>query len=237
MGYSLAANPDPDVNGERFLAEMLKDQINRFVDVGANVGDWSYRLIESVSPCAVGLLFEPSPPAVKHLRCRFGTHPNLKILEFALSDRAGRTRFFQESSFGETSSLVPGTSNANAVAIEVETVTLDEALEREGWPGADFVKIDAEGHDLNVMLGAESLLKRRALRFVQFEYGGAWARNGSTLGKAIGYLAEFGYETRVVTPEGPMSYRYGRFREFFRYCNFVAAPLAEWSVLYRDKGL
>lgn len=231
IGYSLADSPNPDANGETLLLASLKTQITRFVDVGANVGDWSNRLVACFAPHAAGLLIEPNPQAAKHLYARFSGNPRLKVLEVALSDKEGKAKFFQEPTCGEASSLVPGASNANAIAIDVTIRTLDEVLAGESWSGADFVKIDAEGHDFNILVGCTHLLEQHALRFIQFEYGGAWAANGSTLGQAVRFLSKFGYETRVVTPLGPNPYEYENFREFFRYCNFVAAPPAEFSKL------
>jgi FkbM family methyltransferase len=47
--------------------------------------------------------------------------------------------------------------------IEVETITLDEACQREGIEEIDFLQIDVQGADLNVLKGAADLLSRSVL--------------------------------------------------------------------------
>jgi len=47
-----------------------------------------------------------------------------------------------------------------ARSIRVETVTLDDFLEAEGWPRVDLIKIDVEGAEPAVIRGMERFLKR-----------------------------------------------------------------------------
>lgn len=237
MGYSLAETPHAEENGERLLLEMVAERIESFVDVGANVGDWSDLIVAGVAQAAEGLLFEPNPAAAARLRKRFSGNPRVEVIEVALSDKIGRARFSQEANCGEASSLVNAPRDPAFTSIDVDTATLDGVLRGKRWSHVDFLKIDAEGHDFNVMVGARDLLARRAVRFLQFEYGGFWAKNGSTLGRAIDFLSEFGYETRVITPRGPRQYLYETFREFYRYCNFVAAVPQEWESLARARSV
>jgi len=228
MGYALAPSPNPEKNGEDSLLSLFRGRIESFVDVGANIGDWSAR-VTRIAPMAVGILFEPNPAAADALRARFSDNKRITIIQAAASNKAGRVRFFQEAACGETSSLVPGSSNPNAIQIEVRTISLSETLHEMNWSTVDFVKIDAEGNDFDVLQGAKESLQKRAIRVLQFEYNAAWALNGSTLAKAIRFLDEFGYSTRVITPKGPIEYNYSEFRDFFRYCNFVAAPPNVWA--------
>ena len=237
MGYSLASGADPESNGENLLMSLMRGRIDTLLDVGANVGDWSDHVLRDIAPAARGLLFEPNPVAAGRLRARFGGNPRIEVIEAAVSDQAGRVRFFQEAGCGVTSSLVPGASNVEAAVIDVESVTLDEVLLQRKWPSVDFLKIDAEGHDDNVLRGARSLLERRAIRCLQFEYGASWAPNGSTLAKTIRFLEGFGYVVRAITRKGPIPYSYPEFREFFRYCNFAAAPREEWAGILGDAGI
>ncbi len=231
MGYSLAPSPRMDENGEGKMLSMMRGRINRFVDVGANVGDWTARVLSGVAPQASALLFEPNPEAVKRLRVRFARSDGVQIVGCALSRAPGQANLFVVPDCGETTSLVNGWHSQERCVTEVEVGTLDGILKREKWVDVDYVKVDTEGHDFDVLLGAEDLLSRGAVGVIQFEYGYAWALNGSTLGRAIRYLEKFGYETRAVTRNGPIIYDYFEFREFFRYSNFAAARPEVWSGL------
>lgn len=214
-------------NGEHLLLSRLAGSIRRFVDVGANVGEWTQHLISHVAPDAEGLLIEPNPGAVDVLRRRFAGWNKIEILPMALSDRVGCSSLFLcDASAG--CSLVAG-ALPGAPTVDVVTETLDRLISQRGWDHVDFLKIDAEGHDLDVLRGAGGLLGIRAIGFVQFEYMQSWALNGSALGGAIGMLRSAGYETRLLTPKGPIPFDYGFYREFFRYANFVAATRERWA--------
>lgn len=217
-------------NGEYALLDRLGALIERFVDVGANEGDWTDHLLSAVSSDAEGLLLEPNPRVVERLRQRFAGQERVQILQIAASDGAGRQPLFLcDVSAG--CSLVSGVL-PDAPSVEVEVAAVDDIVRKRGWTRLDFVKIDAEGHDLNVLKGARELLGDRAIGFVQFEYMRAWAMNGSALGGAIGLLARAGYETRLLTPSGPIAFDYDFYREFFRYANFVAATREKWVELF-----
>jgi hypothetical protein len=53
----------------------------------------------------------------------------------------------------------------------IETLTLDRFCEVEGMKNIDFLKIDTEGYDLEILKGAETMLKKQAIDFVQVEAG------------------------------------------------------------------
>ena len=60
-------------------------------------------------------------------------------------------------------------------ARRVPVTTVDNELSARGWQDVDFLKIDTEGYDLNVLLGASDLLARKGVKVVQFEYNATWA--------------------------------------------------------------
>jgi FkbM family methyltransferase len=222
IGYHVAPfNTDPGRNGERWLLTRVAPHLRRFIDVGANVGDWSAAALE-LAPSARGIAVEPGEEAVARLRARL---PDLEIVTAAAGARSGRSLFFEQSGAGELSSMVRGNCLNGGVSgayRDVEVVTIDQLLERYGWDSVDFVKIDAEGYDAYVLRGAEQALAKQQLAVVQFEYNQPWAQAGSSLGGVLAQLSDAGYVTGALGPEGSRRYDYGRLGEFYRYSNFVA---------------
>jgi FkbM family methyltransferase len=224
IAFSLATTPDRRHNGEELLAQTVGPRISSFIDVGANVGDWTDILLSASGGKAAGLLLEPGVGACARLRDRLGDKlgPNLKLMRVAASDREGSATFYEELEAGETSSLVSGASRGSATAVEVTTVTLDALL--EGMPGraVDFLKIDAEGFDGRILAGAAKAFADRRIGIVQFEYNAPWRRAGTTLENACAELSSKGYVVRVLTRGGLRRFDLNAVGEFFDYANFVA---------------
>jgi FkbM family methyltransferase len=223
---------DPAKNGEIALMNAVAPSSKCFIDVGANVGAWAKAFLERMRSEGVGIAVEPSEQARARLCGALAPMaPRVHIIAAAAGDTEGSIDFYSEPNAGETSSVVPGFSNAKSERIQVELTTVDRLAERFGVGHIDFMKIDAEGYDLHVIRGASGLLRRQAVDVVQFEYNAPWALAGSTLGACIALLSGWGYEVFLLKGDGLHRFRYAKHGEYFGYSNFAAvAPAAHSRV-------
>tara|TARA_B100000965_G_scaffold406716_1_gene447502 strand:+ start:1041 stop:1808 length:768 start_codon:yes stop_codon:yes gene_type:complete len=221
IAYHLAEDANPHKNGEYALARLVAPHCKHFIDVGANVGDWTAFFLEhGESPS--GLLFEPGGRAFEKLEERFGELIDIELVDAALGAQVGEAIFFEEPHCGETSSLVNVLTDPSAKRRTCRVTTLDEELYHRGWAHVDFLKIDAEGYDGLVLRGAHRLLEAKKINLIQFEYNAPWAQANSTLGSVIEYLKAFGYEIALLHSDGLYVFDYARYGEVFRYMNLVA---------------
>lgn len=220
VALHLGLDINHETNGEAWIARQLGPRCHTFVDVGANRGDWTDVFL-AVSPDAVGILFEPGSRASAELSRRFGANPRVTIVAAAASDVEGTAEFFEEPDAGRHSSLVAGFSRG-AEATSVRTTTLDAELAARGIDRVDYLKIDAEGHDLKVLRGAEQYLREQKVGFVQFEYNEAWRLAANRLQDALELLHGAGYEVFLLKGSGLWSFPYSIYGEYYRYSNFVA---------------
>lgn len=210
-------------NGEEFLLRSFTGGDSTFFDVGANVGDWTDIYLKSRPGSAHGVLFEPSRSAVAQLQERYSHLKNIEIVEAAVAEVPGPMKFFEEPGAGQTSSLAPGFSGRDARLREVNVTTIDVEAEKRGLPYIDFLKVDVEGFDLNVIKGTRNLLSQERIGLIQFEYTDAWAIAGNTLRSAFDWLGSFGYEAFLLRKSGLYKLKYKLYGEYFTYSNFVAA--------------
>jgi len=168
------------------------------------------------------LLFDPSESAIEALRPRFKAYSVLEVIHSAVGKISGYATLFEEPNSGEMSSLVPGVSSTDAIKKQVKIVTLDEEAECRNLKYIDFLKIDAEGYDLHVLLGAYNLLYHQKIGYVQFEYNSSWAPANSTLSAALNFLSSVGYHVFLLRPGRLVNLDYDLYGEYFNYSNFVA---------------
>jgi FkbM family methyltransferase len=133
------------------------------LDVGANIGLSSVTLARLVGKVRS---FEPSPHNAGFLQRNLQLNGvrNVEVTQAAVSDAPG-VLTFHEAQFGAGSHVMsPGDLSRGAPSIEVPCLTLDSL----DLPRVDFMKIDVEGHEPEVLAGARRLLERdRPLIFTE----------------------------------------------------------------------
>lgn len=143
-------------------------------DIGCHAGRHARPFLELTGPAGRVIGFEPIPAMAAQLRSLAAAHPTFDIHETALSNRAGRTSFAFAEGTPEESGLIERQFNHPELAqvrqIEVAVNRLDDFAAAQGLPDPDYVKIDVEGAELDVLEGARGLLAR-ARPILSVEYG------------------------------------------------------------------
>lgn len=226
VGYHVtqaARHIDLMENGEAMFAAAMAPFVSTFIDVGANVGDWT-AYMRSQAPESHGMAIDPSGSAIAQLRVRFGDEPAIEVIHAAVtaSDAPAELTFFEEPDAGQTASLVPGAAMANALSVKVATTTISQLIAHMGWAQLDLLKVDTEGYDLHVLRGCQPLLAAHRIGAVQFEYNSQWRLAGSSLLTAYQLLEEYGYAVYLLSPSGLHPFPIREIGDFFSYANFVA---------------
>lgn len=220
--HSLYDGAFHEINGEQLLAKNIASECKTFVDVGANTGDYSEMFLQlGEAENIKAVLYEPSECANAELRPKFA-NSNVLIKQKAVGEAQEQMEYYEEAMSGESSSLLKGVSNSSAIKKIVKVVTLSEEFESLNWKRINFLKIDCEGYDFNVILGAERLLEKQLIDVIQFEYNRAWSTACSTLEYCINYLRQFGYETYLLKKDGLHEFNHSAYGEFYAYANFVS---------------
>lgn len=111
-----------------------------------------------------GILVEPQSRNCELIRKE---RPGVRLFQVACGSPKQRGKARLQLA-GHTSKLIPDSLDVSTVRYEdVEVITLDEVLERAGNPKIDFVSIDVEGNDLEVLRGFD--LKRHRPQLILIE--------------------------------------------------------------------
>jgi len=128
------------------------------LDVGACRGDFSIPAARRVGKKGRVIAVEPEPQNLLFLRKAAAGLGNVRIVAKCAWRRAGRVRLNLSGSPGEHSVMRLGPQPVGS--IEVEADTLDHMLEELRIKRVDFMKVDVEGAELEVLEGAREVLKR-----------------------------------------------------------------------------
>jgi FkbM family methyltransferase len=220
---------DPYRNGElRIARELLaapSDRVSVVLDVGANRGNYAAMLLDDVGSNLDVHCFEPSPTAYAELAARFDGNPRVRLQNIGLGDVEGDVALHTNATGSGCASLhdraVFGSSTSELVRVR----RLDSVCSELGLSAIDFLKIDAEGHDLMVLRGAGTLLEERCIGAIQFEHGGT-APDARVFLRDFFDLLEPDYRIHRLLPDGlwPLQ-AYTEDLELSLYANYVALPV------------
>lgn len=234
-------------NGEELVHEAALRRRSRgdpplvALDVGANTGQWSRRLLALSDRLGIDVqvhALEPSAFTFERLveGARAWAGGRLVAVNAAASDAPGRAVLHSVFDGAGANSLhAPWGRTARGENVEV--VTVDDYCATSGIEQVGLLKSDAEGHDLNVLRGARRLLSAGAVDLVQFEYNHRWIGARSFLCDAFELLESLDYCVGKVTPRGIEWYEgWDPELETFREANYlaardpsaVAAPTVRW---------
>ncbi|MFQ3679488.1 MAG: FkbM family methyltransferase [Pseudanabaenaceae cyanobacterium] len=224
------------------IAARVLQPTDNCVDVGAHTGSLLTEVLKW-APEGQHFAFEPLPDCFARLQQDFGDRPNVHLFNCALADKVGTTTFVHVVTNPAFSGLQPRRYFRGAIESQetVEEITVSVARLDEVIPAGvniAWIKIDVEGGEYQVLLGAKKLLQRDR-PYVVFEHGlGAADFYGTTPEMLWDLFTEC--TLAVSTLEGwlqgaePLD-REGFSRAFYSgEYYFLAYPAPIWQVLDRQ---
>jgi FkbM family methyltransferase len=129
------------------------------IDAGART-DTDYL---EIKPHIVCHLFEPHTDFFKVLADKVGNHANAHLNNYGLGDVEGIFSYHEDNQTMSGGEAWIGTTDT-----KFPIKRLDDYVTEKGITRIDFLKVDCEGYDYKVLLGAQEALK--VTRYVQYEY-------------------------------------------------------------------
>lgn len=226
---------DMSISGEEyFLKDVLfnyfeKNNIQEpiLLDVGANIGDYSFEL-SKIFPNAKIYSFEPNPSSYKILVKNVKGFDNLKCFNIGLGSQSGEMKIFTYKGDTETQHaslfekvLLDLHKNNDLVSFNVEIDSIDNFCKSTSLGKIDFLKIDTEGYELEVLKGALALIKEKKIEFIQFEFNEMNIISRVFLKDFYDILIGYSFY-RLNTNNLIPLYGYNNINEIFRFHNIIA---------------
>jgi FkbM family methyltransferase len=132
------------------------------IDVGANIGWYTCLFAKCVGSDGRVHAFEPSASTFARLRgnCqRNNSSDTVTLNQLAVTTSVGRLELYQFEARSHAERAVRPLPTAQVVSREeVDAISLDEYLLSRGCHKVDLVKVDVEGSERDVLMGARELL-------------------------------------------------------------------------------
>lgn len=223
LGYN---NINSNTNGElKIIQNFIKPQDVVF-DVGANIGEWSQSVLQSISNCKI-FTFEPIIFTFDILKKNV-IGSNILHNNLALSDTAGvkTIRYFPQASALTSFNYRPileETNHLNPIILKINAETIDNFCKKNKLGKINFLKIDTEGHEFSVLKGCILMLQNQNVDVIQFEYGGTYKDAKITLKEVYQFLTNFGFSIFRIYEHGLIRVeKWQDNLENYQYCNYLA---------------
>jgi FkbM family methyltransferase len=194
-----------DESGERFFIEQILAPTDPqlCLDIGANVGNYTRCLLDKTQTDVIA--FEPLSQAFNQLEAgtaAYGSRATPERLGIGARNGILPLRYnpdaSEHASFAEEVKAVSYLRNDHTESVPV--VTLDHYIESRGIDRVDFIKIDVEGYEADVLEGAAATIARLRPRFVQIEFNWHQLFRNTSLYGLSRHLE--GYQVHQLVPGG-----------------------------------
>lgn len=204
----------PRFHQTEYLRRLLGEfRIDCVFDVGANLGQFRDYLRGQVGYDGMILSFEPHPECARELSRRSESEQSWHSFDYALGAQVGTLQFnlMRDSQFSSFHAplhpehLSLGSDNVIVQTLDVSVRALndvyDDLARRFGFQ-RPFLKLDTQGHELEVLKGANLVLPH--FSGMQTELPNiAIYENGVNLGTSIDALERMGFNLGTLFPTNP----------------------------------
>ncbi|MGV0795030.1 FkbM family methyltransferase [Mycolicibacterium sp. XJ1819] len=168
----------------RFFPDL---KVNRIFDVGANEGQTAIQLALAFREARIDS-FEPARETYNKLVKRVDWNKRIHCHQLALAAESGTSKMMTDTDYSH-SFRMDGSGTETVV-----TTTASEFCSEHNIDTVNLMKVDTEGYDLEVLKGAEDLIKEHRIDLIQVE-AGMNPENDFHVPYAdfVGYLEGFGY--------------------------------------------
>ena len=201
---------DKFIHQKRILNFFLKKnlKINFYVDVGCHKGSYADLFINNFKLKQI-MMFEPQKDIFHYLRKKYRNFNRIKIINFAVSNKDGfknlnlnhhdltttLSNFNKNNFYLKIKALLFGVENMTYKKIKVKTIRLDKILSSNKFKKIDLLKVDTEGHELEVLVGLNKKIK--SVRYILIEFHNDFIYRKYNPSKIHNYLKKNNFSLEV----------------------------------------
>jgi len=198
-------------NGEQLFFNKIKNNISVIFDVGCRENS---EFSNFNGECHY---FDPVEKFIDNLSHQSNINKKSYFNKFGLGNETKDIVYFPKyESFFDRVKSCGVSDDSNKIILKIAKGL--DYINENSITNIDFLKIDTEGFELNVLKGFEDKLSY--VKIIQFEYGGTFLDNNTKLIDVINYLKSFGFHKfSYLNPSGTTLLT--DYSDHYQYCNIV----------------
>jgi FkbM family methyltransferase len=184
------------------VKEIARDALYGFIkegtvlyDIGGNIGDVTVHAALKTGTKGKVYSFEPHPQTYRRLseHIQLNKLTNVVAFNVGLGSSAGSFVMEEvENNAGANRIVSPGTVDAGRVTVQV--VTLDAQVDEHQMLKPDVIKIDVEGFEMQVLIGAKAIIEKcRPTLFIELSDALLKLQNETATG-LVKLISSYGYK-------------------------------------------
>ncbi|MFV0513372.1 MAG: FkbM family methyltransferase [Jhaorihella sp.] len=192
-----------------------------FVDCGANDG------LDALEYSRIGgndmeiWAFEAIPETFSKMEKRVENHKNIKAFNLGLGQKSEKKTFSHFPNRNYMSSAYTD-DEKGMVQIECQIVSGDEFFAERNVNHIDYLKIDVEGMEMEVIKGFTKMIEEEKIDVIQFEYTSHYIHANYLLKSVYDFFENKNYKIGKIYPNRVDFFDYNVEAENFFGANFVA---------------
>lgn len=194
-----------------FICFLNNNKIINLIDIGANIGNFSRDFLLFYPKCREIVCFEPLQFLNKAIQKKIVHNKNLKltIINKALSNKKKKQIFFYDKNNTELSSLNQyinqySLSFANqfkpSEKMNLELDLLDNCCKKFSQQKNFIVKIDAQGHELEIIQGGLKTISRASIVLLECSFAKQYKNKEHTFSRCAQLLSKIDFHPIVFQP-------------------------------------
>ena len=192
------------------------------IDVGANAGVYTFSAATRIGSSGKVIAIEPFPACVSYLKetCRVNQLNWVSVYGAAASDHNGKIRLSIQGASELNEVIASDATLPSDRYVEVPCLTLDSLIEQEQLEAVHSIKLDAEGHEINVLRGCDRILKTFRPVILYENIAGV---QGNNL-EVAEFLTQHGYQLHFYQPYFNQLIPLSSFDDLNGHLNIIATP-------------
>ncbi len=184
-----------DIDSSKPMLKYIPKKNSQIIDIGANIGQTSLYIAQHLRDynCEI-YAFEPFPSTFKKLTQNINDNEfkNIKLFNQAVGNSNSEINMVEacETNSGSYRNFSSNDSSEKSKTL-VKQIKLDQQIESFNF--VNFIKIDVEGYEFEVLKGAEEIIKKmKPLLFVELNDTNLKNQNSSAI-EVLNFIKQLGY--------------------------------------------
>lgn len=214
-----------DASGEKVVFSLIESKKPIVFDVGANKGQFAQEALKNINAEGVIYSFEPSKNTFMMMKQNIHDDRH-QAFNMGFGKEKGNLKLYYDEMGSGLASLTKRDLALLNIDLnkseDVEIDTVDNFCEKYEIEMIDLLKIDVEGHELDVLYGSKIMFDK--IKIVMFEFGGCNIDTKTYFRDFYKFFKENNMEIYRITPSGYLHKlnSYKESYEQFRTTNFIA---------------